>query len=300
MGSEVWASFAVFYAVLFSALLNAEISSHHFKKESVARNRLWWWRVAWLVGARGVFLAAMYYVLPDAFSSNKWEATLQVFGLLLMCAMVLTFQQISYLKSGAEPPRVMHEVDSHVFVRRFSKDESKKSWLQTGICSGLITVVGLVLVVWFSRKAEGGSPMTPENVALALGVMSLLISVVALGIAIRSDQRMKALSNLHFQEKLAVFASYLPAVERDRSSLPLAERMRNDLAAVSHLKTYASRDEQSKLIRDYVIPILRKYLSASMEQGVSIAVKEMIDIAFSFGIELSELENLRQRARGLS
>jgi hypothetical protein len=140
--------------------------------------------------------------------------------------------------------------------------------------------------------------VTIENIALGLGALSLLVSVVAVWIAISSDRRMRALSNLEFQEKLAAMAGHLNAVKQDKSPLR-AERIRNDLVAVSSLQEYAPAEEQEKLIRDYVIPILKEYLGTKMDQGVAITVKEIIEIALSYGIESSELGSLRQRARGL-
>lgn len=140
--------------------------------------------------------------------------------------------------------------------------------------------------------------MTPENIAIALGALSLLVSAIAVWIAIGSGRRMKALSNLEFQEKLAVMAGALSTVKEDKSLLR-AEQIRNDLAAASNLKSYVSRETQEKLVRDYVIPILDEYLNTDLDQGVAITVKEIIDIALSYGIESSELESLRQRARGL-
>lgn len=137
-----------------------------------------------------------------------------------------------------------------------------------------------------------------EYIALGLGGLSLLVSAIAVWIAISSDRRMKALSDLEFQEKLAAMAGHLSNLRQDKSSLR-TERIRNDLAAVSSLKNYASKENQEKLIRDYVIPILKEYLSDKLEQGAAITVKEMIDIALSYGIESAELEGLRQRARGL-
>ncbi|MGH8500533.1 MAG: hypothetical protein ACRERV_17230 [Methylococcales bacterium] len=140
--------------------------------------------------------------------------------------------------------------------------------------------------------------MTIEYIALALGALSFLISVVALWLAIISDRRMQALSNLEFQEKLATMARHLSNIRQDRSSLG-AEQILNDLAAASSLQKYASKEKQEKLIRDYVIPILKEYLSSGMEQGVAITVNRIIDIALSYGIESSELKTLQQHSRGL-
>ena len=139
---------------------------------------------------------------------------------------------------------------------------------------------------------------TMEYLTLSFGVLSLLSSAVAVWLAITSDRRMKALSNLQFQEKLAVMAGHLRRLREDKSSLG-AEVIRNDLEAASNLRKYASKEKREKLIRDYVVPILREYLSGKMEQGLAITVKEIIDIAISYRIESAELESLRQRARGL-
>jgi hypothetical protein len=137
-----------------------------------------------------------------------------------------------------------------------------------------------------------------EGTVLALGVFSFVISVVAVCIAIGSDRRMKALSNLEFQEKLAIMANHLNNIGQNKSLLR-AEQICSDLAAASSLQKYASKEKQEKLIRDYVIPILNEYLGSTIEQGVAITLKEIIDIALSYGIESSVLESLRQRARGL-
>jgi len=128
--------------------------------------------------------------------------------------------------------------------------------------------------------------------------LSLLVSVVAIWIAISSDRRMKALSDLEFQEKLAVMAGSLRNLGQHKSVLGL-EGIRNNLAAASSLKGYVSKEKQEKLIRDYVIPILKECLSSNMDQGMAITAKEIIDIALSYQIESTELEKLRQRARGL-
>ncbi len=93
-------------------------------------------------------------------------------------------------------------------------------------------------------------------------------------------------------------AGSLRNIGQHKSVLGL-EGIRNNLAAASSLKNYVSKEKQEKLIRDYVIPILKECLSSNMEQGMAITVKEIIDIALSYQIESAELERLRQRARGL-
>ncbi len=137
-----------------------------------------------------------------------------------------------------------------------------------------------------------------EYLALGLGILSLLVSAFAVWLAIVSDRRMKALSNLQFQEKLAIMASHLKNLRVDKSVLG-AERILNDLEGASHLRKYVAKEKQEKLIRDYVVPMLKEYLSDKMEQGLAISVKGIIDIAVSYRIESFELESLRQKARGI-
>jgi hypothetical protein len=137
-----------------------------------------------------------------------------------------------------------------------------------------------------------------EYLALGLGILSLFVSAFAVWLAIVSDRRMKALSNLQFQEKLAVMASHLKNLRGDKSALG-AERILNDFEAASHLRKYVAKEKQEKMICDYIVPILKEYLGDKMEQGLAISVKGIIDIAASYRIESSELETLRQKARGI-
>lgn len=86
-----------------------------------------------------------------------------------------------------------------------------------------------------------------EYLALGLGILSLLVSAFAVWLAIVSDRRMKALSNLQFQEKLAVMASHLKNLRVDKSPLG-AEKILNDFEAASYLRKYVAKEKQEKLI----------------------------------------------------
>lgn len=78
-----------------------------------------------------------------------------------------------------------------------------------------------------------------DNLALGLGILSLIISAFALRLAISSDYRMKALSNLQFQEKLAVMANHLIILHGKKSPL-VAERILNDFEGATHLRRYVT------------------------------------------------------------
>jgi len=52
---------------------------------------------------------------------------------------------------------------------------------------------------------------------IVLGIIAIGVSAIALYISIRSDQRMKDLANLEFDEKLAVMASHSERIKTNRS-----------------------------------------------------------------------------------
>ncbi len=137
-----------------------------------------------------------------------------------------------------------------------------------------------------------------DNLALVLGILSLVVSAFAVWLAITSDNRMKALSTLQYLEKLAIMANHLKYLAEDKSSL-VAERILFDFQGASHLRKYVAKDIQDKMIGYYVIPILEEFLRDRMEQGMETSVIKIIDLAYSYQIEISKLESLRQKARGV-
>ena len=84
---------------------------------------------------------------------------------------------------------------------------------------------------------------------------------------------------------------------RQESSLVAADVARHDLRAVSNLREYASEERKDRLIREYVIPMIRECLARELSGGVAITVNEMIDIALNYGIAVDQLEELKRQAR---
>jgi len=135
------------------------------------------------------------------------------------------------------------------------------------------------------------------DVSLALGMFSLVISLVALFIAMQSARMMKSVANLEYDEKLAVMASHSEKIKADKS-LRLIETIRNDFYAVSNLKKYASNEKKDRLIEDYIIPILKETIgSENMNAQQAIAIKDIIDIALKYDIASDKVKNLRQKLR---
>ncbi len=128
--------FLLFYAVLFGALLSAEICDDLFKVPSLATAVAWtaWaWRVGWLVIARAVYFACALTQLSWVRSDAPAPTALLVGSALLLCSPILGLQQLSY---GIIPGRS--------FRPRRDNEKWRASWLVNGL--GFTFVVPAVLV----------------------------------------------------------------------------------------------------------------------------------------------------------
>ncbi len=136
------------------------------------------------------------------------------------------------------------------------------------------------------------------ELSLVLGILSLAISIIAIGIAIKSDRMMKSIANLEYDEKLAIMASHSEKIKTDKS-LGFIERIKNDFSAVSNLQVYANSKRKEKLIEDYIIPIVETVLNDSnLRSECAVVISEIIDIALWYGIATDRIKSLRQRLRG--
>ncbi len=135
------------------------------------------------------------------------------------------------------------------------------------------------------------------SLADGLGIIAVVISIIAIIIAIKSDRIIRAVANLNFDEKLAIMAGYLIDTQTDKSRATI-ERLRNDFAAVSNLKIYTSDDRKDKLITFYIIPILGNLLEGGNITGESaVLVKEIIDAAHNYNIRNDKISELRMILR---
>lgn len=137
-----------------------------------------------------------------------------------------------------------------------------------------------------------------EVISIGLGILSFIISIIAIIIAIKSDRKMKAIANLEYDEKLAIMASHSEKVKTE-DNLASIERIKHDLSAVSNLRKYADRGKKEALIENYIIPILDRVLNRGDVSGErAVVIAEIIDIALEFNIATEGLKDLRKRLRG--
>ncbi|HZE70570.1 MAG TPA: hypothetical protein VE135_13735 [Pyrinomonadaceae bacterium] len=103
-------AFSIFYAVLFGAMLSAEMSWNVFKydPDGAAPAALtlggYALRVLTLILGRAVFFAIAYPVLPSKLNERYVVAFLQVLCSLVLCLPVFGFQQLLYaIRPDANP-----------------------------------------------------------------------------------------------------------------------------------------------------------------------------------------------------
>jgi len=136
-----------------------------------------------------------------------------------------------------------------------------------------------------------------ELLSAGLGILSFIISIFAIKIAKKSDQMMRAIANLEYDEKLAIMADHSEKIKNDKSS-GYIERIKNDFSAVSNLQKYADEKKKEKLIKDYIIPILETILNDGEVSGQrAVAVDEIINIALKYNIATEKIKSLRQKMR---
>lgn len=77
------------------------------------------------------------------------------------------------------------------------------------------------------------------------------------------------------------------------------ERVENDFRTVSNLKSFASSDKKSNLIKNYIIPLVKKYVSLQLEPGAANAVGRIINMTLDYKIETNEVDRLKETLRGV-
>ena len=134
---------------------------------------------------------------------------------------------------------------------------------------------------------------------ILLPALSIFISIIAFVISSKSDQRMKVLVNLQFDEKIAIMSTYKDNILNVLSDI---RKMKNDLRTLSNLIKYADRKKKEEVIKEYVIPSLENVLSEYQieNEGYKIGsyakdLKQIIKIAIKFNVEIKKLKEIEKR-----
>lgn len=137
------------------------------------------------------------------------------------------------------------------------------------------------------------------KVALALGALSVVISAAALIIARCSDRMMKALGNLHYDEKMAMMNAHLRRIRSEKTkTLESIEALKYDFWAVTSLRAYADSEKKEKLIRHYIIPMVEELLRGPTLEGPSAtALQDILETAEEYNIGLDDIKELGRKFR---
>lgn len=138
-----------------------------------------------------------------------------------------------------------------------------------GIVVGII--VGIIVGRWLSLYISNEA-----IISIAFSLIAIVISLIAFNISLSSEQKMKALTKLNFDEKMAMMTGYRTEITYFKKKRDmLAERIKNnelvnlgdaisaavdrykyDLRAISHLIPWAEKGDKEKLIEEYAIEII--------------------------------------------
>ncbi len=132
----------------------------------------------------------------------------------------------------------------------------------------------------------------PEAISLVLGVVSFVLGMIALGLAVRNDRVVKALSNLEFDEKRAVISEYCRRVEDSRGDVEYLRPMEANVSALAHLASYLDEEKRERLIREDLLPALQ-HLSDQKPTPRPVVVKTMVEEALKFGVCEEALKQLK-------
>jgi hypothetical protein len=132
-----------------------------------------------------------------------------------------------------------------------------------------------------------------DGLSIGLGAVSLLVASLAAYIAIRSDNRLKAISDLEFFEKRAAMESYIGDVATESAHEEAAlRRLSNDFAAIAALHKYASEERKSALITA-VIPALERIVGQGTISAEDKQLTEnLVAQAKSFGVPNPQLDDI--------
>lgn len=131
---------------------------------------------------------------------------------------------------------------------------------------------------------------------IILGILALGISFIAIIISITSNRTMGSLTNLEFDEKLAVLAGYKKKAEIDKDLE--TEKTKNNFRAISNLKKWIDQKRREELIADYIIPIIENAVEKEdvvRNYAKAKALDEMIEIALGYNLETEKLKTLRKK-----
>jgi len=139
--------------------------------------------------------------------------------------------------------------------------------------AGVLFVVGSLLILASYSKVWANIQWNPEIVGIGIGLVSIAIADFAWMVSTESDDRMKAMANLEFYEKIAVIETHIANV---RKGDPIVVgTVYNDIKAAMQLK---------------------KWVNPTIKQQLDDKVHELINVALAgqHAALVRQLQNMQQ------
>lgn len=151
-----------------------------------------------------------------------------------------------------------------------------------------IYIVFCVICLAFFCLALFYLPLTSR----ILTAVPVLIALVALALGVKSDYQIDAISDLHFDEKIAVMAKY--------KDMALQNQLENltpvlyDFKAITYLFKYTTPEKKEELIKNNLIPTLNYVVNGLNELGEADedTIYEIIQLAMKYNIEKDKLKKI--------
>jgi len=166
-----------------------------------------------------------------------------------------------------------------------------------GIILFLIGILYAIILIFFNQWQ-----MTPiDFISMGMSFIGFAIAFVALTIALKTDDAVKSLTYLNFDEKRAIIAAYInsltPEHYHDRDFKNNLLRFESDILAVSRLQENIL-DEDKQMLIQFVNPhieLLRTNLENFEDGEVKTAVENIVQIKDRIVVNLSISEHTNCR-----
>jgi hypothetical protein len=141
----------------------------------------------------------------------------------------------------------------NIFVR------TRTAWINHLYIGTVLIAIGSA-ILWAGLVRIG---FPPQDSALAM--VAIDISILALGVSLKTDALISAMADLNFDEKIAVMSAYMRGVVLPKNisdSINFLCRLRYDLSAIARIHYHASPEQKKELentiIRPHVLDLIHE------------------------------------------
>lgn len=127
----------------------------------------------------------------------------------------------------------------------FKTDEGK-TYIRGKLIS-LFWCCGIILMIWGLITS-----LNSDGFDRGMSVIAIGVAVLAIHFSLKTDELVKSLADLNFDEKIAAIIGYVKIIDfknNNNFSKDILHRLNWDFKAVSRLQKYASNEQKNELIK---------------------------------------------------